>query len=100
MHSEDSTTLIYVGPIVNNDNRAPREAKTRSQNFRQKLSPSFNILINMIKRIRLPARHDLHDHPPTNFGSKGNRTQACALLRCKPCKFVIALNYCTTRVIG
>ena len=45
-----------------------------------------------------PARHDPDDHPPTNFGSKGNRTQACGSLRWQPCKLVIALNYCTTRV--
>ena len=33
------------------------------------------------KRRGFPARHDPDDHPPTNFGSKGNRTQACTSLR-------------------
>ena len=48
----------------------------------------------------IPSDTSLLRHLTANFGSKGNRTQACGSLRGQPCKFDIALNYCTTRVIA
>lgn len=48
------------------------------------------------RKTWLPAVHRQDGHQTANFGSKGDRTQACASLRGKPCKFVIAINYCTT----
>ncbi|KAJ5426129.1 hypothetical protein N7465_001199 [Penicillium sp. CMV-2018d] len=46
----------------------------------------------------IPSNTSHLGHLTANSGSKGNRTQACGSLRGQPCKFDIALNYCTTRL--